>query len=109
MTRSSGAHRPIILTSIDEIVQRPDVIDRSIFLQLRSIAASSRRREQDLWAEFMTDYPRILGGLLDAVVAGMRLWSEVRLADSSAWPTLPTGARRWHKGSAGHGDICDGL
>jgi hypothetical protein len=55
-----SAHRPIILTSIDAIVQRPDVIDRSIFLQLRSIAPSCRRREQDLWAEFMPDYPRIL-------------------------------------------------
>ena len=29
----------------------------------------------------MSDYPRILGGLLDAVVAGMRLRSEVRLAE----------------------------
>ena len=76
-----SAHRPIILTSIDDIVQRPDVIDRSIFLQLRSIAPSSRRREQDLWAEFMSEYPRILGGLLDAVATGMRLWSEVRLAE----------------------------
>jgi hypothetical protein len=76
-----SAHRPIILTSIDDIVQRPDVIDRSIFLQLRSIAPSSRRLEQDLWAQFMPDYPGILGGLLDAVVAGMRLWSEVRLAE----------------------------
>ncbi len=76
-----SAHRPIILTSINEIVQRPDVIDRSIFLQLRSIAPSSRRREQDLWAGFMPDYPRILGGLLNAVAAGVRLWSEVRLAE----------------------------
>jgi hypothetical protein len=29
----------------------------------------------------MVEYPRILGGLLDAVVAGMRLWSLVRLAE----------------------------
>jgi hypothetical protein len=35
-------------TSIDEIVQRPDVIDRSIFPQLQSIAPSCRRREQNL-------------------------------------------------------------
>ena len=76
-----GAHRPIILTSIYDIVQRPDVIDRSIFLQLRPIAPGSRRSEHDLWAEFMHDYPRILGGLLDAVAAGMRLRSEVRLAE----------------------------
>jgi hypothetical protein len=35
----------------------------------------------EFWAEFMVEYPRILGGLLDAVVAGMRLWSLVRLAE----------------------------
>jgi hypothetical protein len=28
-----SAHRPVILTSIDDIVRRPDVIDRSIFIQ----------------------------------------------------------------------------
>jgi hypothetical protein len=76
-----SAHRPVILTSIDDIVQRPDVIDRSIFLQLRSIAPSSRRCEEDLWEEFMADYPRILGALLDAVVAGIRLRPAVRLAE----------------------------
>jgi hypothetical protein len=35
---------------------------------------------REFWAEFMLEYPRILGGLLHAVVAGMRLWSLVRLA-----------------------------
>jgi hypothetical protein len=69
------------LTSIEDIVQRPDVIDRSIFLQLRSIAPSHRRCEEDLWSEFMAEYPRILGGLLDAVVAGMQLRPAVRLAE----------------------------
>jgi hypothetical protein len=48
-----SAHRPIILTAIGDIVQRPDVIDRSIFLSLRPIVPSSRRCEQDLWAEFL--------------------------------------------------------
>jgi hypothetical protein len=76
-----SAHRPVILTSIDDIVRRPDVIDRSIFIQLRSIAPSRRRCEEDLWAEFTLDHPRILSGLLDVVVAGMRLRPMVRLAE----------------------------
>ncbi len=29
----------------------------------------------------MSEYPRILGGLLDAVATGMRLLSQVRLAE----------------------------
>jgi hypothetical protein len=76
-----SALRPVILTSIDDIVRRPDVIDRGIFIQLRSIAPSRRRCEEDLWADFMPDYPRIFGGLLDAVAAGMRLRSTVKLAE----------------------------
>jgi len=100
-----SAHRPIILTSIDDIVQRPDVIDRSILLQLPLIAPSSRRREQDLWAEFMPDYPRILGGLLDAVAAGMRLWSEIRLpelermADFTHWGEAVAQGVGWPPGT----------
>ena len=76
-----SAHRPVILMSIDEIVQRPDVIDRGILLKLRSIVPSRRRCEDELWAEFEPDYPRILGGLLDAVAADMRLRPTVRLAE----------------------------
>ncbi len=100
-----SAQRPIILTSIDDIVQRPDVIDRSIFLHLRSITPSSRRREQDLWAEFMIDYPRILGGLLDAVAAGLRLWSEIRLpelermADFTHWGEAVAQGVGWAPGT----------
>ena len=100
-----SAQRPIILTSIDDIVQRPDVIDRSIVLQLRSITPSSRRREHDLWAEFMTDYPRILGGLLDAVAAGLRLWPDIqlheleRMADFTHWGEAVAQGVGWAAGT----------
>jgi hypothetical protein len=100
-----SAHRPVILTAIDDIVKRPDVIDRSILLQLRSIAPSRRRREQDLWAEFMQDYPGILGGLLDAVAAGMRLWSEIhlpeleRMADFTHWGEAVAQGVGWPPGT----------
>jgi hypothetical protein len=100
-----SAHRPVILTAIDDIVKRPDVIDRSILLQLRSIAPSRRRREQDLWAEFMQDYPGILGGLLDAVAAGMRLWSEIqlpeleRMADFTHWGEAVAQGVGWQPGT----------
>ena len=86
-------------------MQRPDVIDRSIFLQLRSIAPSSRRRERELWAEFTPDYPRILGGLLDAVAAGMRLWSEIhlpeleRMADFTHWGEAVAQGAGWPPGT----------
>jgi hypothetical protein len=100
-----SAHRPVILTSIDDIVRRPDVIDRSIFLQLRSIAPSSRRCEEDLWAEFMLDYPRILGGLLDVVADGIRLRPTVklaeleRMADFTRWGESAAQGAGWSPGT----------
>jgi hypothetical protein len=100
-----SAHRPAILTSIDDIVQRPDVIDRSIFLPLRSIVPSRRRCEEDLWAEFMPDYPRIFGGLLDAVAAGMRLRPTVklaeleRMADFTRWGEAAAQGAGWAPGT----------
>ena len=48
---------------------------------LFSFGRSRRRCEEDLWAEFTLDYPRIFGGLLDAVAAGMRLRPTVKLAE----------------------------
>ena len=86
-------------------MRRPDVIDRSIFIQLRSIAPSRRRCEEDLWAEFTLDYPRILGGLLDVVVAGMRLRPTVRLtelermADFTRWGEAAAQGAGWAPGT----------
>jgi hypothetical protein len=60
-----------------------------------------RRCEQDFWADFARDYAHLLGGLLDAVSAGMRLWPEVRLpelprmADAVRWGESVTRGLGW--------------
>jgi hypothetical protein len=66
------AQRPVVLSGIDEFVRRDDLVDRCVFLHLPPIADISRRREAEFWPSFMEEYPGILGGLLDAVVAGLR-------------------------------------
>jgi hypothetical protein len=86
-----GAQCPVILNGIDDIVRRGDLIDRSIFFHLPPILDSHRLCDRDYWAEFARDYPRLLGGLFDAVSAGIRLWPEVqltslpRMADLARW------------------------
>src|SRR5262249_40642953 len=68
-----------------------DLIDRAIFLRLRPILGANRRREEDFWAEFYLDYPKLLGALLDAVSGGLRLAPDVdipelpRMADAASW------------------------
>src|SRR5262249_17456443 len=75
------AQRPLVLSGIDEFVRRDDLIDRSVFLHLARIPDAKRRREVAFWEAFKEEYPGILGGLLDAVVAGLRELPSVQLPE----------------------------
>jgi hypothetical protein len=87
------ATRPVILNGIEDIVTRPDLADRTVFLTLEPIPEERRRSEAELWAAFEAERPRILGALLDAVVEGLRRLPETRLpqlprmADFALWAT----------------------
>jgi hypothetical protein len=87
------ASRPVILNGIEEIVTRPDLADRAVFLTLEPIPEERRRPEQELWAAFEAERPRILGVLLDTVVEGLKRLPETRLeqlprmADFALWAT----------------------
>lgn len=87
------AARPVILNGIEDIVTRPDLADRAIFLTLEAIPEERRRPERELWAEFNASRPQLLGTLLDAVSHGLkrlpdtRLDSLPRMADFALWAT----------------------
>jgi hypothetical protein len=87
------ASRPLILNGIEDIVARPDLADRALFLTLEPIPEDRRRPEAELWAAFQIERPRILGALLDAVVEGLKRLPETRLpmlprmADFALWAT----------------------
>ena len=87
------AARPVILNGIEDIVTRPDLADRAVFLTLEPIPEERRRPEQELWAAFEVERPRILGVLLDAVAKGLaelprtRLEKLPRMADFALWAT----------------------
>ena len=78
------ASRPILLNGIEDVISRPDLGDRAIFLTLAPIADGDRRPEADLWREFEIARPRILGALLDAVVHGLRAINHVQLERAAA-------------------------
>ncbi len=87
------AARPVILNGIEEIVTRPDLADRALFLTLEPIPEENRRPEAELWAAFGAERPRLLGVLLDAVVEGIKrlpgtqLEKLPRMADFALWAT----------------------
>jgi hypothetical protein len=87
------ATRPIILNGIEEMITRPDLVDRSIILSLKAIPDVQRKSELTFWADFERAHPRILGALLDGVVCGLRQLPEThlktmpRMADFALWAT----------------------
>jgi hypothetical protein len=87
------ATRPVILNGIEDIVARPDLADRAIFLTLTPIPEDQRRPEGELWAAFEAERPLILGALLDAMVDGLarlpgtHLTRYPRMADFALWAT----------------------
>jgi hypothetical protein len=66
------AARPILLNGIEDVISRPDLADRAIFLTLPPIAEAQRRPEAELWREFEAARPLIVGALLNAAAHGLR-------------------------------------
>lgn len=87
------AQRPIILNGITDIVTRPDLADRAIFLNLEAIPEAKRKAEKELWADFHGERPKILGALLDTIAVGLEMLPHTqlaklpRMADFALWAT----------------------
>jgi hypothetical protein len=98
------AQRPVILNGIEDIVERPDLADRSIFLTLQSLPKTKRLPEQQVLTKFEVARPDILGGLLDAMVLGLKrlpgieLQELPRMADFAQFITACEAAL-WKKGT----------
>src|SRR5438128_3760329 len=55
------AARPLLVNSIEDLISRPDLADRGIFLTLAPIDEQRRRSESELWREFEIARPPHLG------------------------------------------------
>lgn len=87
------AMRPVLLNGIEELATRSDLLDRALVLNLPTIPERMRRSEADVWSEFESARPLILGALLNAVSMAVRNIGSVRLpilprmADFALWTT----------------------
>jgi hypothetical protein len=99
------AQRPVILTGIQELASREDLLDRSLVTYLPSISADQRQTEEAFWHGFRAQHPAILGALLDAMVGALRNLPSVemarlpRLADFATWATAAEECLGWSPGS----------
>jgi hypothetical protein len=83
--------RPMLLNGIESFVERPDLADRVIILQLDGITSENRRTEDELFQAFEAARPRIIGKLYDALACGLRELANTslnelpRMADFALW------------------------
>ena len=86
-----SACRPIILNGIEEVAVRPDLLDRSILVNLPEIGDAARLPEIEFWDEFDQARPKLLGALLDVVTVGLSRQHVIRpselprMADFAMW------------------------
>ncbi len=99
-----NAMRPQILTGIDRICSRMDLLDRSIVVTLASIPEEKRRPEAAIWHDFEAVRPRILGALCDAASAALRNLPNTkpdrlpRMADFALWVSAAESVLPWRRG-----------
>jgi len=83
--------RCVVLNGINLVVTKPDLLDRSIILELERIAEEERKEERTIWEAFEADRPRIIGGALTALSKAMSIYPKVqldrlgRMADFTRW------------------------
>lgn len=75
------ATRPIILTSIADVAEQPDLQSRAVFIRLDPLGTGCMPEEQ-FWVEFEAARPRLLGALLDVICRSL-----AELPNVAALPT----------------------
>jgi len=97
--------RPLTLTSIEELATKPDLLERSLVVNLPRIEDTARMEEREFWPAFEKARPRILGAFLDAVSSALRnldkvkLLKKPRMADFAVWSTAAEEALGGETGS----------
>ena len=87
------AQRPVMLNGIGAVVERADLLDRALIVDLPIIDERRRREKREFWSAFEAARPALLGALLDAVSAALalaphiRLAAKPRMADFAIWAT----------------------
>jgi hypothetical protein len=95
------AARPVLLTGIDELATRGDLLDRGVLLTLPPITDQARQPERGFWRAFYAAQPGILGALLTAVsraladVGQIERTSLPRMADFALWVEAAAPALGW--------------
>ena len=70
--------RCIGINGINLVATRPDLLERSLLLELERIEPADRKTEKELYQNFRRDLPSILGGVFDTLVKALEIQSIIK-------------------------------
>ena len=97
--------RPVILTGLDAVARRQDLLDRAIVLRLPRLTSTDRLPEQELWREFDRAHPALLHSLAGIASSALEALPSLetpelpRLADFARWVVAAEQALGWESGT----------
>jgi len=82
---------PLAVNGINQVIVKPDLLERSILIELERITPATRIPEDEFWEAFEHDKPSLLGAIFDVLARAMAIYPSVsseglpRMADFSRW------------------------
>ncbi len=79
------------LNGINNVAEKPDLLDRSVLFRLRAMPLSKRMDEEELWRKFEELGPSLMAALFDTLSKAMQISPSVningnyRMADFTKW------------------------
>jgi energy-coupling factor transporter ATP-binding protein EcfA2 len=96
--------RPVAMNGIPDVVERGDLVDRSIHVHLPRIDPRMRRDDLEFWDAFHHDHSRMLGALMNAALIATQNYGKVVLAEKprmsafAVWAVAAEEAFGWQTG-----------
>jgi len=96
--------RPVAMNGIPDVVERGDLVDRSIHVHLPRIDPTERRDDHEFWETFNTEHPRLLGALMNAALIATQNYANVKLVEKprmsafAVWVVAAEKAFGWPEG-----------
>jgi hypothetical protein len=95
------ACRPVMLNSIVEVAERPDLLDRCLIVNIPHLDVKARMTRKAWLGALQDATPRLLGALLDGVSTALANYKQVyaeelpRMADFYTWSVAAAPAFGW--------------
>ena len=73
--------RPIAINGINMIFTRPDLLERSLLIELEPISSSKRCTEKEVLEQFEREKPAFLGAIFDVLSKSIKIRKTINLAN----------------------------